>query len=211
VERVIRMAIKKMESAGARVEEITLPHSEYALPAYYIIVSSEVSANLARFDGIRYSASGVTSYQLAVTSLYDSYAETRVAGFGPEVKRRIMLGTYALSAGYHDAFYLKAQKVRRLIREDFQNAFKKVDIIVGPTVPTPAFGFGERDKEPLQMYLADIYTVAVNLAGLPALSLPAGAVMRQGVSLPVGLQLITPWFAEEMLFAAAEHIESLLS
>jgi aspartyl-tRNA(Asn)/glutamyl-tRNA(Gln) amidotransferase subunit A len=122
-----------------------------------------------------------------------------------------MLGTYTLSAGYYDAYYLQAQKVRRLIREDFENAFQKADIIVGPTMPMPPFRLGEKTSDPLQMYLADIYTVAVNLAGLPALSLPAGAVVQEGVLLPVGLQLIAPWFAEEMLFTAAKHIESLLS
>ena len=216
VEKVIKDAIQKMEASGARVEQITLPHSEYALPAYYIIVPSEVSANLARFDGIRYGFSvtadnrGHKEPQTIADSLYDVYAKTRSSGFGPEVKRRIMLGTYALSAGYYDAYYLQAQKVRRLIRGDFEKAFQKVDIIVGPTSPTPAFAFGERADNPLEMYLADIYTVAVNLAGLPALSLPAGKVAREGKSLPIGLQLIAPWFAEDRLFAAAKHIESLL-
>ena len=140
-----------------------------------------------------------------------TYARTRENGLGTEVKRRIMLGTYALSAGYYDAYYLKAQKVRRLIREDFENAFKKVDMIIGPTTPTPAFAFGEKANDPLSMYLADIYTVAVNLAGLPALSLPAGQVNRNGIKLPVGLQLIASMSAEPQLFAAAKEIERLVA
>ena len=139
------------------------------------------------------------------------YARSRAQGFGPEVKRRIMLGTYALSAGYYDAYYLKAQKVRRLIRQDFERAFTQVDLIVGPTMPMLPFRFEERTQDPIQMYLADIYTVAVNLSGLPALSLPAGNVERGGTSLPVGLQIIAPWFEEQYLFGVSRMIENLLS
>lgn len=208
IEKIVKSAIRKMEAAGAKIEEINLPHSEYALPAYYIIVPSEVSANLARFDGIRYGRH--TTYVTRSANLCESYAKTRAEGFGAEVKRRIMLGTYALSAGYYDAYYLKAQKVRRLIRMDFEKAFHKVDVIVGPTASTPAFLLGERAGDPLQMYLADIYTVAVNLAGLPALSLPVGKVRLGAASLPVGLQLIAPWFAESALFSLAEEVELLL-
>ncbi|MEK7541892.1 MAG: Asp-tRNA(Asn)/Glu-tRNA(Gln) amidotransferase subunit GatA, partial [Patescibacteria group bacterium] len=187
VEGVIRDSIRKMEAAGATIEEISLPHAPLALPAYYVIVPSEVSANLARFDGLRYG-----HHAKDADTLYDVYARSRDQGFGPEVKRRIMLGTYTLSAGYYDAYYLKAQKVRRLITDDFARAFERVDAIVGPTTPAPAFALGSRSTNPLEMYLADVYTVAVNLAGLPALSLPAGHVVRENASLPVGLQLIAP-------------------
>jgi aspartyl-tRNA(Asn)/glutamyl-tRNA(Gln) amidotransferase subunit A len=142
-------------------------------------------------------------------TLYDVYAQSRAAGFGTEVKRRIMLGTYALSAGYYDAYYIKAQQVRRLISKDFSDAFARVDVLVGPTTPTPAFACGERTSDPLKMYLADIYTVAINLASLPGLSLPAGSVIRNSAALPVGLQLITPRFHEKQLFTIAKIIEAL--
>lgn len=205
VKDTILNVIKKIEAAGARVEEIHLPHASYALLAYYIIVPSEVSSNLARFDGIRYGLHDTDARTLA-----EAYATTRGRGFGKESKRRIMLGTYALSAGYYDAYYLKAQKVRRLIRHDFEQAFKNVDVIVGPTTPTPAFAFGEKINDPLSMYLADIYTVAVNLAGLPALSMPAGDVARDGLQMPIGLQIIAPARGEHQLFAAAKQIEQLV-
>ncbi len=205
VKDVILNNIKKMEHAGARVEEIHLSHSSYALAAYYIIVPSEVSSNLARFDGIRYGMSRDKE-----DTLMARYTATRGSGFGKEVKRRIMLGTYALSAGYYDAYYLKAQKVRQLIQHDFDSVFNSgIDIIVGPTTPTPAFTFGEKANDPLSMYLADIYTVAVNLAGLPALSMSAGTVARGNTQLPVGLQLIAPRDGEHQLFAIAKEIEQL--
>lgn len=205
VKESVLNVIKKIENCGASVEEIHLPHSSYALAAYYIIVPSEVSSNLARFDGIRYGMSRNDE-----DTLMARYRATRGSGFGKEVKRRIMLGTYALSAGYYDAYYLKAQKVRRLIRQDFDSVFNNgIDIIIGPTTPTPAFAFGEKTNDPLSMYLEDIYTVAVNLAGLPALSLPAGAVLRGNTQLPVGLQLIAPMNAEYQLFATAKEIEKL--
>ncbi|KKU06020.1 MAG: Glutamyl-tRNA(Gln) amidotransferase subunit A [Parcubacteria group bacterium GW2011_GWA2_45_30] len=210
VKRVIENAVGKMEQAGAIIKEISLPHSEYALPTYYIVVPSEVSANLARFDGIRYGVSAVTSHQLSISNLYDVYAKSRAFGFGAEVKRRIMLGTYTLSAGYYDAYYVKAQKVRRLIRQDFEHALDAVDIIAGPTTPTPAFHLGERADDPLQMYLADIYTVAVNLAGVPAISIPAGCVEREGKKLPVGLQFIGKWFEEEKLLGIAKETEKII-
>ncbi len=204
VERLIKNAIKKCEDAGAEIRETTLPHAEYALPAYYIIVPSEVSANLARFDGIRYghTAGGRRQAQ----NLYDTYAQSRAEGFGTEAKRRIMLGAYTLSAGYHDAYYVKAQKVRRLIAEDFEKAFASVDVILGPTTPAPAFPLGARTENPLEMYLADIYTVAVNLAGLPALSIPAGNISR----LPIGLQLIGDRAGEEALFSIGKNVESVI-
>lgn len=207
VEALVRGAITELINLGAEVEDISLPHASFALPAYYLIMPAEVSANLARFDGIRYGTSATTSYKLQATNLSDVYTKTRAYGFGVEVKRRIMLGTYVLSAGYYDAYYGKAQKVRRLIQEDFRNAFRKVDIIVGPTSPIPAFRFGERTENPIQMYLADIYTVAINLAGLPALSLPCGEVIRDGKDLPVGLQMIGKWFDESTLLSAAYALE----
>ncbi len=206
VAEAIKNAIDEMRRAGADVKDISLPHSRFALPAYYVIVPSEVSANLARFDGIRYGHSVAAMREIA---LYDVYARSRSEGLGPEVKRRIMLGTYALSAGYYDAYYAKAQKVRRLIRDDFARAFEEVDIIAGPTTPSPAFRIGERTDDVLSMYLADIYTVAINLAGLPALSLPVGEVAREGVMLPVGLQLIGAWHKELKILAAADALEAL--
>jgi len=203
----VRHAITEFSRLGAEVEEISLPHARFALPAYYLIMPAEVSANLARFDGIRYGYSGIVNHELGIRNLYDVYAKSRRDGFGAEVKRRIMLGTYTLSAGYYDAYYNKAQRVRRLIQEDFRNAFGKVDIIAGPTSPIPAFRIGERTENPLQMYLADIYTVAINLAGVPALSLPCGFVERQGRKLPVGLQLIGKWFDEPTLLSTAYAFE----
>lgn len=205
VEKIIKSAFKKIENAGAIIEEISLPHAKYALPAYYIIVPSEVSANLARFDGIRYGFKTPTA-----DTLFEVYGKSRAEGFGPEVKRRIMLGTYVLSAGYYDAYYLKAQKVRALIKKDFEEAFKKVDLIAGPTTPTPAFSLGSHTANPLEMYLADIYTVAINLAGIPALSMPAGNVTDDGKKLPVGLQLIGKWFQEDALLEYAEYFEKII-
>lgn len=204
VKDAITGLLAKCEAAGAELCEVSLPHASYALPAYYIIVPSEVSANLARLDGIRYGY-----HQPDSMTLFDAYAQSRAAGFGPEIKRRIMLGTYTLSAGYYDAYYTKAQQIRRLIGKDFSDAFARVDVIVGPTTPTPAFKLGERVSDPLQMYLADIYTVAVNLAGLPGISLPAGFVKREERDLPIGLQIIAPRFHEKQLFAAGKMIESL--
>lgn len=205
VEKNVKAAIKKIETAGAEVQEISLPHSEYALAAYYLIVSAEVSANLARFDGIRYGFKDKNH-----ATLFETYTKSRARGFGAEVKRRIMLGTYTLSAGYYDAYYLQAQKMRRLIQDDFKNAFDRVDVIMGPTAPTPAFGIGERTENPLEMYLADIYTVAINLAGVPAVSLPAGTVTRNGSVLPVGLQMIGRWWDEDRLLSIAACSERLL-
>jgi len=204
VERVIKEAIKKYEEVGAKIEEISLPHTEYALPCYYIIAPSEASANLARYDGIKYgySVSNIPTFQHS-NELMDVYFQSREQGFGPEVRRRIMLGTYALSAGYYEAYYLRAKKVRTLIKEDFERAFKKVDVIFTPVSPTPAFKLGEKITDPLTMYLSDIFTVSVNLAGLPALSLPCGKVGK----LPIGLQIIGKPFEEEKILAIGKILE----
>jgi aspartyl-tRNA(Asn)/glutamyl-tRNA(Gln) amidotransferase subunit A len=179
---------------------LSLPHTKVALACYYIIAPSEASANLARFDGIRY---GELIDSKQSNDILDVYLKNRSLGFGPEVKRRIMLGTYTLSAGYYDAYYKKALKVRTLIKDDFAKAFEKVDLIVGPITPILPFKIGEKINDPLSMYLADIYTVSVNLAGLPAISIPCGSADE----LPVGLQLIAPAFEEETLFFAADFFE----
>jgi len=198
VERVIKAAIKKIENLGAEIEEISLPHAEYALPCYYIIAPSEASANLARFDGIKYGYS-----QKAAKDLMEVYLQSREKGFGAEPRRRIMLGTYALSAGYYEAYYKRAQKVRTLIKDDFQEAFEKVDLILTPVSPSVAFKLGEKISDPLTMYLSDIFTIAINLAGLPALSLPCGKVNN----LPVGLQIIGNKFEEHKILKVGEIFE----
>ena len=206
VEKLVKQAIKKMQDLGAEIKEVSLPHSEYALACYYIIMPSEVSANLARYDGIKYGASGEGD------NLLNGYLATRQKNFGAEARRRIMLGAYTLSAGYYDAYYLKAQKVRTLIKQDFEKVFGEVDLIVTPTSPTPAFKIGEKIEDPIKMYLSDIYTVPVNLAGLPAISLPCGKAelsqnpaQRGGKTgkLPVGLQIIGPQFSEQIIFQTA--------
>jgi len=198
VEKIIKKAVKKIENLGAKIEEISLPHAEYALPCYYIIAPSEASANLARYDGIKYGYS-----QKAAKDLMEVYLQSREKGFGAEVRRRIMLGTYALSAGYYEAYYKRAQKVRTLIKEDFQEAFEKVDLILTPVSPSVAFKLGEKISDPLTMYLSDIFTIAVNLAGLPALSLPCGKVNN----LPVGLQIIGNKFQEHEILKVGEIFE----
>lgn len=197
VEKIIRNSIKKAEDAGAEIVEISLPSVEFALACYYIIAPCEASANLARFDGIKYglSANG--------NSLLDVYLKSKGHGFGAEVKRRIMIGTYALSSGYYDAYYKKAEEVRQLIKNDFAAAFEKVDLIFCPVSPVPAIKIGEKSDDPLAMYLMDIYTVSVNLAGLPALSLPVG---KTG-NLPVGLQIIGNHFQENKILSVALQIE----
>jgi aspartyl-tRNA(Asn)/glutamyl-tRNA(Gln) amidotransferase subunit A len=212
VEKVVKEAIKKYEELGAKIVEVSLPHTEYALPCYYIIAPSEASANLARYDGIKYGLSKVKSQKSKVKSLLDVYLKSREEGFGPEVRRRIMLGTYALSAGYYEAYYLRAQKVRTLIKDDFENVFKKVDVIFTPTSPTLPFKLGEKIEDPLKMYLSDIFTVSVNLAGLPAISIPCGSVsiingQKSKVNLPVGLQIIGKPFEEKKILAIGEILE----
>ncbi|PMP62827.1 MAG: Asp-tRNA(Asn)/Glu-tRNA(Gln) amidotransferase GatCAB subunit A [Caldimicrobium thiodismutans] len=182
--------------------EISLPHTKYAVATYYIIAPAEASSNLARYDGVKYG------FRAEAKSLLEMYKKSRGLGFGKEVKRRIMLGTYALSAGYYDAYYLKASKVRTLIKEDFEKAFKEVDLILTPTTPTPPFRLGEKISDPLQMYLSDIFTIPVNLAGLPALSLPVGLTTD---NLPVGVQIIGPQFKDELVLALAYQIEKDLS
>jgi len=203
VEKVIKEAIKKYEEMGAEVVEITLPHTEYAVPCYYIINPSEASANLARYDGIKYGFSVEEESKAGPSDLLNVYLKSRGKGFGPEVRRRIMLGTYALSAGYYEAYYLRAQKVRTLIKEDFDEAFGKVDLILTPVAPTPAFELGEKIDDPLKMYLCDIFTASLNLAGLPGLSLPCGRVGK----LPVGLQIIGRPFQENIIVQAALSFE----
>lgn len=195
----VQNAIVDLEKLGASVEEISLPHTDYAIATYYIIAPAEASANLARYDGVRYGFR--TEEQ---TDLINMYKKTRSEGFGQEVKRRIMLGTFALSAGYQDAYYRKAQKVRTLIKSDFDDAFQKVDVIATPTSPTPAFEIGERTADPLQMYLCDVMTTPASHAGLPGISIPCGFVDN---GLPVGLQLLAPPFAEEVLFRVAYTYE----
>ena len=198
VESSVRSAIEVLEGLGADIKEISLPHSPYAMAVYYIIAPSEASANLARYDGVKYGYSARSA-----DSMWDALEETRQEGFGPEVKRRIMLGTYALSAGYYDAYYLKAQKVRTLIRREFDEAFEKLDAIVTPTSPSVAFKLGEKTEDPVQMYLNDIFTQPANIAGIPAISVPAG--MADG--LPVGLQVMARHMGEETLLRIADAYE----
>ena len=202
VERIIKEIIKKIEALGAKIEEISLPHTKYSLATYYLVMPSEASANLARYDGIKFGYSPGQA-----DSLLDVYLKSREKGLGPEVRRRIMLGTYALSAGFYEAYYLRAQKVRTKILEDFNKAFEIVDIILTPTSPAPAFKIGEKITNPLTMYLSDIFTVSVNLAGLPALSLPCG----KAHGLPVGLQIIGKAFEETKILEAGEIFEKLCS
>ena len=199
VERAVRHAIEELEALGAEPVSISLPHTDYAVAAYYIIATAEASSNLARYDGVKY---GYRAEQ--ATDLTEMYHRTRAQGFGPEVKRRIMLGTYALSAGYYDAYYLKAQKVRQLIRQDFLDAFEHCDIIATPTAPTTAFQIGEKVTDPLTMYLSDVFTIAVNLAGLPGLSVLCGFDAK---GLPISLQLIGQAFGEETLLRAGYAYE----
>ena len=221
VDAAVREAIKVYESQGASVREVSLPHSKYAIATYYIIAPCEASSNLARYDGVHYGyrtdektmlaelaeerkslerAGDRAKLEALDSSLVRMYRQTRSEGFGAEVKRRVMLGSYALSAGYYDAYYVKALKVRRLIREDYDSAFKDVDLIVGPTTATPAFKLGEINEDPLAMYLQDLYTVSANLAGITAISIPCGVTTA---GLPVGLQLQAPPFEEEKLLRAA--------
>jgi aspartyl-tRNA(Asn)/glutamyl-tRNA(Gln) amidotransferase subunit A len=187
-----------LEQAGAEIVDIGLPHTKYALPAYYIVAPAEASSNLARYDGVRYGL------RVDGGDIDEMYANTRAAGFGPEVRRRVLIGTYVLSAGYYDAYYLKAQRVRRLIRQDFDNAFEKVDAILTPSTPSAAFTAGEKADDPIAMYLNDIFTVTGNLSGLPGISVPAG---RDGEGLPLGLQILAPAFDEETMFRVAGVLE----
>ncbi|MBV1930771.1 MAG: Asp-tRNA(Asn)/Glu-tRNA(Gln) amidotransferase subunit GatA [Porticoccaceae bacterium] len=197
-EQAVRHALGELENQGAKLKEISLPHSHLSVPAYYVIAPAEASANLSRFDGARYG------YRCKEpVDLHDMYMRSRAEGFGDEVKRRILVGAYCLSAGYYDAYYNKAMQVRRLIKNDFDNAFNEVDIIAGPTCPNPAFEFGAKGDNPVAMYLEDIYTIAANLAGLPAMSLPCGFIDNK----PVGLQLIGNYFEEARMLNVAHRYQ----
>jgi aspartyl-tRNA(Asn)/glutamyl-tRNA(Gln) amidotransferase subunit A len=199
VERVVRGAIAMLADAGAEIIEVSLPHTEYCVAVYYLIAPAEASSNLARYDGVRY---GFRAPQ--ADSLLDMYRQSRSEGFGDEVKKRILIGTYALSAGYYDAYYKKASRVRTLIREDFATAFAACDLIASPVCPTPAWPIGEKGDDPLALYLSDILTISANLAGIPGMSVPAGF---SGDGLPIGLQLQAAHFNEEILFRAAWNLE----
>jgi aspartyl-tRNA(Asn)/glutamyl-tRNA(Gln) amidotransferase subunit A len=200
VEQAVRAGTEILQGLGAELVDVSLPHTRYAVATYYILANAEASANLARYDGVRY---GVRS--TPATHLLDMYMRTRAEGFGPEVKRRIMLGTYALSTGYYDAYYKKAQQLRTLFRQDFHQAFAQCDVLLAPVAPTAAFRLGERLDDPLQMYLADVFTIPVNLAGLPAMSIPCGFTRQQ---LPIGLQVIAPPFHEATLLQVAAAFEA---
>jgi aspartyl-tRNA(Asn)/glutamyl-tRNA(Gln) amidotransferase subunit A len=209
VVRTFRSAIEALRARGAKTVDIDLPHSKFAIPVYYLIATAEASSNLARYDGVRYGYRAPTERAAQAgheerETLREMYALTRASGFGPEVKRRIMLGTYVLSAGYYDAYYLKAQQVRTLILRDYQQAFERVDVVAMPTSPTPAFKIGERASDPLQMYLADVFTVSAPLAGLPAVSVPCGFTADR---LPVGLQLTGRHFDEATLLRIGDAYE----
>jgi aspartyl-tRNA(Asn)/glutamyl-tRNA(Gln) amidotransferase subunit A len=198
VELSVKEAIKKLESLGAIPVEVSLPHTGFAVATYYVLATSEASSNLARYDGVKYG------FRAEGRDLMDMYMNTRAQGFGAEVKRRIMLGTYALSSGYYEAYYKKAQQVRTLIKRDFEEAFRKADVIVTPTSPTPAFKIGEKTADPLQMYLSDIFTISVNLAGVPGISVPCGFTSN---NLPIGLQFIGKHFDEESILKVAYAYE----
>ena len=201
VRRAVEAAIEQLRAAGAEIKPISLPHTRYAVPTYYVIATAEASANLARFDGVRYGYRAPDSNTLAAM-----YRRSREGGFGPEVKRRILLGTYVLSAGYYDAYYKKAQQVRRLLTNDFLKVFEQVDAILTPTAPTPAFRLGEKTDDPVAMYLADIYTVTASLAGICGLSVPCG---RSSEGLPIGMQILGKHFDESMVFRVGQAVEQL--
>ncbi len=198
IEALWSQGIDWLKAAGAEIVDVSLPHTQYALPTYYIIAPAEASSNLARYDGVRYG------HRVNGNSITEMYEATRAAGFGDEVKRRILIGTYVLSAGYYDAYYVKAQKVRRLISDDFSAAYRQCDLLLTPTTPSPAFALGSHFDDPVQMYINDVFTVTVNLAGLPALSIPAG---MSATGLPLGLQLIGPAFGEETVLRAGHVME----
>jgi aspartyl-tRNA(Asn)/glutamyl-tRNA(Gln) amidotransferase subunit A len=203
VRQCIEDAVSHLEKLGAEIVDVSLPHTEYAIATYYIIATAEASANLARFDGVRYGNRAPEP-----EGILDHYRRSRAAGFGDEVKRRIILGTYVLSSGYNDAYYVRAQKVRTLIRQDFAAAFEQADVLISPTAPTPAFKIGEKSSDPLQMYLADIFTIAANLAGICGVSTPCGLVQSDtGTSMPVGLQVLAPHLAEATLLRVTDTFE----
>jgi aspartyl-tRNA(Asn)/glutamyl-tRNA(Gln) amidotransferase subunit A len=203
VQENFRATLVALETAGHTIVPVDLPTFPYALAVYYIIMPAEVSTNLARFDGVRYGL------HVSGDTLLGDYMKTRGTGFGKEVRRRIMLGTYVLSAGYYDAYYNKANEVREVLRAELSQAFTHVDVIATPTAPTPAFVLGEKSSDPLQMYMADIFTVPVNIAGVPAISVPSGTTARDGATLPLGIQFIAPHFGEDVLFAVGSEVERL--
>jgi aspartyl-tRNA(Asn)/glutamyl-tRNA(Gln) amidotransferase subunit A len=216
VKKLMEEVIEKYKKIGAEIIEVEMPYNKYALPAYYIIQPSEVSSNLARFDGVKYGLrvnDGKTSELGNLGSLgmpqtlLETYLDTRQYGLGAEAKRRIMLGTYALSSGYYEAYYVRAQKVRALIKKDYERVFKEVDLVLTPTTTAPAFKIGEKINDPLQMYLEDIFTVTANMTGVPAISVPAGTIRKDGKDLPIGFQLMGKWFDEENLLRAADAYE----
>jgi aspartyl-tRNA(Asn)/glutamyl-tRNA(Gln) amidotransferase subunit A len=198
VEAAVRKAVAHLEGLGTEVVPISLPNTDKALPVYYLVATAEASANLSRYDGVRFG------YSAGATSMFENIRQTRGQGFGPEVKRRIMLGTYALSAGYYDAYYLKAQQVRTLVKRDFEEAFEQVDVIACPVAPTTAFRIGEKIDDPLEMYLTDILTISMNLAGICGISVPCGF---DNQNLPIGLQLVGPHLGEETILRAAHAYE----
>ncbi len=202
IKESIEAIIKKLEAQGFEIEPVSLPLTEYAIATYYILTTAEASSNLARFDGVRFGYRSQNS-----PTLDEMYKNSRSEGFGAEVKRRIMLGTYVLSAGYYDAYYKKAQQVRRLLKEDFEKAFAKVDVLITPVTPTTAFKLGEKTADPLEMYLADIFTISANLAGIPGLNIPIG---KDAQGLPIGMQLMAGQFCESKLFSLGKHIEQTI-
>jgi len=213
VKGVIGDSVEKLKSLGAEIVNISLPHTDMALATYYVLQPAEVSSNLSRYDGIKYGFSVLRSgdWSLEPGALSDVYFKSRGKGFGAEAKRRIMIGTHVLSAGYYDAYYKKAMKLRTLVKNDFDEAFKKVDVIVTPVSPTPAFKIGEKSDDPIQMYLSDIYTVPINPAGVPAISAPAGFVERDGKKLPVGIQIIGPMLGESVILNVSYQLEKALA
>jgi aspartyl-tRNA(Asn)/glutamyl-tRNA(Gln) amidotransferase subunit A len=204
VRQAIEEAKKKLESLGVQFGAVSLPHTEYAIAVYYIVATAEASSNLARFDGVQYGLRDQERRKENESGLISMYKQTRGRGFGAEAKRRIILGTYVLSSGYYDAYYLRASKVRTLIKEDFDRVFREFDLILTPTSPTPAFKIGEKIDDPLSMYLSDIYTISANLAGIPAMSLPCGLTKK---GLPIGMQISAKPFGEEDIFRLAYQYE----
>jgi aspartyl-tRNA(Asn)/glutamyl-tRNA(Gln) amidotransferase subunit A len=198
IEKLWQQGIGWLKGEGAEIVDVSLPHTKYALPAYYIVAPAEASSNLARYDGVRYGL------RVPGGDIIEQYENTRSEGFGAEVKRRVLIGTYVLSAGYYDAYYLKAQKVRTLIKQDFEKVFEDVDVLLTPATPSPAFALGEKSGDPIEMYLNDVFTVPANMSGLPGISIPAGL---SGEGTPLGLQLISKAFDEEMLFRVGKVIE----
>jgi aspartyl-tRNA(Asn)/glutamyl-tRNA(Gln) amidotransferase subunit A len=205
VAKVVQAAIAEYRKLGAEIVDISLPNSQLSIPVYYVLAPAEASSNLSRYDGVRYGHRAAE-----YDDLLDMYMKSRAEGFGAEVKRRILIGTYVLSAGYYDAYYLKAQQIRRLIAQDFSEAFKQCDVIMGPTAPSTAFKAGEKADDPVAMYLQDVYTIATNLAGLPGMSIPAGfAPSTDGKALPVGLQLVGNYFDEARMLDVAHAYQQV--